>query len=113
MNGTGGVSSGGGRVSQSKTTDIIAELGFVDEIARLRAVIDNWIGQASREMRPLLEWQFVGKSKYFRPVTIFRCYRAVSNDRIPESIIRPAAVREMMHKVCSGTRTRLGWDGEG
>jgi geranylgeranyl pyrophosphate synthase len=86
-------------VSQSKTTDIIAELGFSDEIARLRAVIDNWIGQASREMRPLLEWQFVGKSKYFRPLTIFGCYRAVANERIPDSIIRSAAVLEMMHNV--------------
>lgn len=97
--GTGGASPEGGGVSQSKTTDIIAELGFSDEIARLGAVIDSWIGEASREMRPLLEWQFVGKSKYFRPLTIFGCYRAVSNARIPDSIIRSAAVLEMMHNV--------------
>jgi geranylgeranyl pyrophosphate synthase len=97
--GTGGQSSGGGEVSESKTTDIIAELGFIDEIQRLRAIIDNWVGQASREMRPLLEWQFVAKSKYFRPLTIFACYRAVSNDRIPDTIIRSAAVLEMMHNV--------------
>jgi geranylgeranyl pyrophosphate synthase len=92
-------SSGGRGVSQSKTTDIIAELGFTEEMERLRAVIDNWIGQASGEMRPLLEWQFVGKSKYFRPLTIFGCYRAVSSERIPDTIIRSAVVLEMMHNV--------------
>jgi geranylgeranyl pyrophosphate synthase len=91
--------SGGEGVSQSKTADIIAELGFTEEIERLRAVIDNWIGQASREMRPLLEWQFIGKSKYFRPLTIFGCYRAVSRERIPDTIIRSAVVLEMMHNV--------------
>jgi geranylgeranyl pyrophosphate synthase len=91
--------SGGEGVSQSKTADIIAELGFTEEIERLRAVIDNWIGQASREMRPLLEWQFIGKSKYFRPLTIFGCYRAVSSERIPDTIIRSAVVLEMMHNV--------------
>jgi geranylgeranyl pyrophosphate synthase len=84
---------------QLKSTDIVAELGFIDEIQRLRIIIDNWIGQASREMRPLLEWQFVAESKYFRPLTVFCCYRAVSNDRIPDSIIRSAAVLEMMHNV--------------
>jgi geranylgeranyl pyrophosphate synthase len=84
---------------QSKTTDIIAELGFIDEIQRLRVIINSWIGQASREMRPLLEWQFVANSKYFRPLTIFGCYRAVSNKRIPDTIIRSAAVLEMMHNV--------------
>ena len=77
---------------QSKSTDIIAELGFIDEIRRMRAIIDDWIGQASREIRPLLEWQFVARSKYFRPLTIFGCYRALSNDRIPDTIIRSAAV---------------------
>ena len=84
---------------QSKSTDIIAELGFIDEIRRMRAIIDDWIGQASREIRPLLEWQFVARSKYFRPLTIFGCYRALSNDRIPDTIIRSAAVLEMMHNV--------------
>jgi hypothetical protein len=44
---------------KSKSTEIIAELGFIDEIQRLRIIIDNWIGGASREMRPLLEWEFV------------------------------------------------------
>ena len=86
-------------MSDTTTADIIAELGFNDEIDRLRAVIDGWIAGASREMQPLLDWQFVARSKYFRPLTIFSCHRAISKDRIPDAIIRSAAVLEMMHNV--------------
>ncbi|WP_309604882.1 polyprenyl synthetase family protein [Phenylobacterium sp.] len=86
-------------MSDTTTADIIAELGFNDEIDRLRAVIDGWIAGASREMQPLLDWQFVARSKYFRPLTIFSCHRAISKDRIPDPIIRSAAVLEMMHNV--------------
>ena len=81
------------------TADIIAELGFSAEIDRLRAVIDEWITRASPELRPLLNWQFVAKSKYFRPLTIFSCYRAKSDSSVPDSMIRSAAVLEMMHNV--------------
>lgn len=86
-------------MSDAATADIIAELDFEDEIERLRAIIGEWIAKASREMQPLLEWQFVARSKYFRPLTIFSCYRAISRDRIPDSMIRSAAVLEMMHNV--------------
>jgi len=84
---------------ESTTKDIIAGLGFSDEIQRLRVVIEDWIGQASPEMQPLLQWQFVAGSKYFRPLTIFSCYRSLSSERIPDQIIRSAAVLEMMHNV--------------
>jgi len=84
---------------ESTTKDIIAGLGFSDEIRRLRVVIEDWIGQASPEMQPLLQWQFVAGSKYFRPLTIFSCYRSLSSERIPDQIIRSAAVLEMMHNV--------------
>lgn len=81
------------------TRDIIAHLGFVDEIERLRHYIETWVASASPEMQPLLEWQFIAKAKYFRPLTIFGCYRAVNDGPVPDSIIRSAAVLEMMHNV--------------
>ncbi|GGI85741.1 hypothetical protein GCM10007973_22860 [Polymorphobacter multimanifer] len=81
------------------TRDIIEHLGFTDEIERLRRYIEAWVAGCSAEMRPLLEWQFIAKPKYFRPLTIFSCYRAVREGEIPESIIRSAAVLEMMHNV--------------
>lgn len=81
------------------TSDVVLGLGFGDEIARVRALIVDWIDRASNEMRPMLDWQFVANPKYFRPLTIFSCYRAVHGPDIPDSIIRSAAVLEMMHNV--------------
>lgn len=81
------------------TSDVVLGLGFGDEIARVRALIVDWIDRASNEMRPMLDWQFVANPKYFRPLTIFSCYRAVQGPDIPDSIIRSAAVLEMMHNV--------------
>ena len=84
---------------EATTADIVAELGFTDEIRRLRARLDDWIGEASAEMRPLLTWQFVGKAKYFRPLTMFSCHRAVGGGPVSDALIRSAAVLEMMHNV--------------
>jgi geranylgeranyl pyrophosphate synthase len=86
-------------MSEQLTADIIDELGFSLEIERLRAIIDDWVDRSSLEMRPLLHWQFVARSKYFRPLTIFGCHRATSGGEIPDSLIRSAAVLEMMHNV--------------
>ena len=86
-------------MSEATTADIIAELGFSDEVRRLRAMLDDWIGEADLEMRPLLDWQFVGGAKYFRPLTMFSCHRAMTTQAVPDSLIRSAAVLEMMHNV--------------
>ena len=86
-------------MSDSTTADIIAELGFKAEIDRLQAIIDAWVAGASRELRPALEWQFQARSKYFRPLTVFSCHRAMWDAPIPETTIRSAAVLEMMHNV--------------
>jgi geranylgeranyl pyrophosphate synthase len=50
-------------------------------------------------MREMLEWQFLAGSKYFRPLTVFSCARAMTEGPIPEALIRSAAVLEMMHNV--------------
>src|SRR5437764_8666207 len=86
-------------MSDTMTADIIAELGFDDEMRRLREVLGGWVAGASPEMRPLLEWQFVASSKYFRPLTIFGCHRSISRDPVSDALIRSAAVLEMMHNV--------------
>lgn len=79
--------------------DIVAALGFADQIARLRQIIQNWVCSSDPAMRDMLEWQFSPRSKYFRPLTIFACYRAQFGDGIPETVIQRAAVLEMMHNV--------------
>jgi geranylgeranyl pyrophosphate synthase len=50
-------------------------------------------------MQPMLAWQFQTGSKYFRPVTIFSCYRAIYAGRIPPELIRSAAALEMLHNM--------------
>lgn len=77
----------------------IADLGFEAEMERLRAVLGDWIAEADAEIRPLLHWQFVARSKYFRPLTIFACHRAAHGGDIPDRLVRSAAVLEMMHNV--------------
>lgn len=82
------------------TAGIVSDLGFDAEMDRLRALLDGWIASCSGELQPLLEWQFVAGSKYFRPLTIFSCYRALHGaGEIPDSMIRSAAVLEMMHNM--------------
>ncbi len=103
--GLGGSSSSGGDVQQKEqgldkiTAGIVAELGFDDEMDRLRSMLGEWIERSSQELQPLFEWQFDAGSKYFRPLTVFSCYRATAGGDIPDSIIRSAAVLEMMHNM--------------
>lgn len=82
------------------TASIVSDLGFDEEMGRLRSVLDEWIAGTSDELQPLFDWQFVAGSKYFRPLTIFGCYRAVHGEEpIPDTMIRSAAVLEMMHNM--------------
>jgi geranylgeranyl pyrophosphate synthase len=78
---------------------VIAELGFAAEIESLRQQIADWIRECSEEMRAALEWQFLGVSKYFRPLTIFSCYRALHQGPIPAQVMTSAMVVELFHNV--------------
>jgi len=86
-------------MSRDATDDVIAQLGFEMEIGLLRNQIAEWLKRSDGEMREALEWQFQGKSKYFRPLTLFSCYRAMYEGPIPPSLIRAALVVEMFHNV--------------
>ena len=81
------------------TPGAIAELGFDVEIACLREMIADWVAGCDREMRAALEWQFLEGSKYFRPLTVFSCYRAAHNGPIPQQIMNSALVIEFFHNV--------------
>lgn len=79
--------------------DVASALGFEAELGRLREELAAWIQQCDDEMRELLEWQFVGPSKYFRPTTIFACFQAIYEGPIPGRLIRSAMALEMFHNV--------------
>ncbi len=72
-------------------------------MADLRERIARWIDGCSEELREPLEWQFLTGSKYFRPLTIFSCYRALREGPIPEQIMQSALV---IHQV----RRTIGFD---
>ena len=65
------------------TGDVVAQLGFTSEMARLDDEISGWIAKADGEICDALQWQFQGGSKYFRPLTIFP---PVTSVPLPETI---------------------------
>lgn len=77
---------------------VMAE-GFDDELARLKAFLHEWTARGNNEVKPLLEWQFLGRSKYFRPVTLFACHTAMNDAPVGADTIRAAAAIEMVHNV--------------
>jgi geranylgeranyl pyrophosphate synthase len=102
-------------MSQATTEGIIDQLGFREEMKQLREVLETWIRGANREVRPLLEWQFITNSKYFRPLTVFSAHRAMTDEPIPNRLIYSAAVLEMVHNmtlivddIVDGSKTRRG-----
>ena len=74
-------------------------LGLSDELQRLRAVLSAWIDDGNPEMRQPLRWQLGNASKFFRPLTIFACYRAAFDRPIPPATIQVAAAVEIFHNV--------------
>jgi geranylgeranyl diphosphate synthase type I len=77
---------------------VMAE-GFDRELEHLKAFLGAWTAASSNEVKPLLHWQFLGRSKYFRPVTLFACHSAMSETPVGEPQIRAAAAVEMVHNV--------------
>jgi geranylgeranyl diphosphate synthase type I len=73
--------------------------GFDRELEQLKSFLRSWADGSHREVRPLLDWQFLGRSKYFRPVTLFACHTAMSEEPVGEATIRAAAAVEMVHNV--------------
>ena len=78
---------------------MVQGLGFGAEVDLLRRVLADWIAGTDGEMRSALQWQFDGGSRFFRPLTIFSCYRAIYQGPIPPSLIQSTAVVEMFHNV--------------
>ena len=81
------------------TPTMIQALGFEAEMARLRQALTDWSGSADPEMREFLAWQFEAGSKYFRPLTLFACHRAVGGGAISRGLIHAAMAVEIFHNM--------------
>jgi geranylgeranyl pyrophosphate synthase len=84
----------------ASTQNVIDSLRLKPEIDRLRACIQRWVEGAAPAVRTMLEHQFhAADTKYFRPLTVFSCHRAMTYAEIPDALIVTAQVVEMFHNV--------------
>jgi geranylgeranyl pyrophosphate synthase len=74
-------------------------LGLADDVERLRVFLAGWQEECDPEVAPIVRHQLSGRAKYFRPVTIFACHRALHPDPPDEALIRCAAALELTHNV--------------
>jgi geranylgeranyl pyrophosphate synthase len=79
--------------------DIGSALGFETELKQLRSAITTWVNGCSKEMEDCLKWQLSGKSKYFRPVTIFACFKAMHDRPVEQEEQTSALVIELIHNM--------------
>lgn len=74
-------------------------LDFAAEMQALTAAIEEWITNCSPELHDALRWQFLSGSKYFRPLTVFSCRRAMQPGGITPEVIESALLIELFHNV--------------
>jgi geranylgeranyl pyrophosphate synthase len=67
--------------------------------AELKARIEQWVEASDAEMREPLLWQLSAASKFFRPLTVFACHRAVSGAPVSSRVMRSALALELFHNV--------------
>jgi len=74
-------------------------LGLTAHLEQLRERLERWVEQCDPEIRDIIRYQLAGRAKYFRPVTIFSCYRATTKKNPPDSLVTAAAALELSHNV--------------
>jgi geranylgeranyl pyrophosphate synthase len=74
-------------------------MGLTADLARLQAFLRAWVEQTDPEVRMMIETQLSGRAKYFRPVTIFACYRSMVEEPPSEPVLTAAAGLELLHNV--------------
>jgi geranylgeranyl pyrophosphate synthase len=74
-------------------------MGLTADLERLHALLLAWVEQTDAEVQPMIQAQLSGRAKYFRPVTVFACFRAVSNRAPSQQVLTAAAGLELLHNV--------------
>jgi geranylgeranyl pyrophosphate synthase len=78
---------------------IVEQLGFAPQIEQLRCRVSGWLAGIDPELREPLEWAFAGAPKYFRPLTVFACRLASSEDPGSPEVVESAFALELMHNM--------------
>jgi geranylgeranyl pyrophosphate synthase len=74
-------------------------LGLTGDLDRLHDLIGKWIDSCDSEVQPMVRRQLSGRAKYFRPVTVFACYHAMTKRPLTARVLRAAAAVELIHNV--------------
>lgn len=86
-----------GRVAQAPA-DVISALGATVQVGLLQARIDAWLAGVDPELLEALRWAFDGPSKYFRPLTVFACRRALGRP-VDDDAVELAFAIELAHNM--------------
>jgi geranylgeranyl pyrophosphate synthase len=74
-------------------------LGVTGDLERMREVLESWVDGCDPEVQAMVRRQLSGRAKYFRPVTVFACWRSVSTKPPNARVVRAAAAVELIHNV--------------
>lgn len=85
--------------SERSAWDLPELLGLNADIDRLQDLIGEWIDACDREVLEMVRRQLSGRAKYFRPVTLFACFHAMTARSLSTRVLRAAAAVELLHNV--------------
>ena len=74
-------------------------LGLTADLDRLHEFSAEWVEDCDPEVQPMVRRQLSARAKYFRPVTVFACYHAMTHEPLPARVLRAAAAVELIHNV--------------
>jgi len=83
----------------SAVWELPQRLGLTTDLKRLQSLLTAWVEETDPEVRPMVQAQLSGRAKYFRPVTIFSCYRSALNQDPSPEVLMSAAGLELLHNV--------------
>jgi geranylgeranyl pyrophosphate synthase len=83
----------------SAVWELPGRLGLTADLKRLQTVLASWVEETDPEVRHMVRTQLSGRAKYFRPVTIFACHRAMRDKSPPDVVVTGAAGLELLHNV--------------
>src|SRR5438552_824302 len=79
----------------SSIPELAEDMNLEKENSQLQELIFTWIQETcDREMKEMMQWQLLSTPKYFRPITIFSCCRAVTNLPLTDQVLRAAVALE-------------------
>lgn len=87
------------QAAQRSAWELPELLGLTVDLDRLHEVIADWIEDCDPEVRQMVHRQMSARAKYFRPVTVFACHRAMKSGPVAARVLRAAAAVELIHNV--------------